>query len=77
MPWQSALRRFAGLHDYVPGEIPRALVRTPTWHGARGRGAGPVRLDAWAAHPVVARLVREHAVIRQMVADAGRHWVVR
>lgn len=73
MRWvTNVMRRTLGIHEYVPGmSAPRALVRKPTWYGARGNGrlAG---LPPQAVHPVIDRLTRQHRSIRQMIADMRR-----
>lgn len=65
-----AFRAMIGIYPYAPGPIPRARVRKPTRHGARGNGhALGLRVPAG---PVVEALALEHRLIRQAVADAVR-----
>lgn len=63
------LRRTLGIHGYRPTPHPPALVRRPTRFGARARANGIVRLGGFGAEsPVIARLVREHRLIRELAA---------
>jgi len=63
------LRRTLGIRDYRPGPARPALVRRPTRFGARGRTNGVVHLGGFGdENPVIARLVREHRLIREMAA---------
>jgi hypothetical protein len=66
-----ALRHILGIRDYAPGPHPHARVRKPTWHGARSTNGHAPGLDV-IPDPAVARLAREHRLIRQMLADAAR-----
>ena len=68
-----ALRRLIGIFDYSPGVTPHAIVRKPTWHGSRGRNDYQM---AWPlpAQALIVQLTQEQRLIRQMIADASRHW---
>jgi hypothetical protein len=70
------MRRVLGISEYVPGGVPHALVRTPTRFGARGTAAnGRILIcgfEAPSQNGVIADLVQQHRLIRQMVKDNER-----
>lgn len=69
------MRWLMGVREYAPRPraFPPALVRRPTWYGARGRSNG--RAPSWHERytdPAIDHLVSQHRLIRQMIADVDR-----